>query len=54
LINAKSPQQEIIEEPPADTNGNVTPVSGKISVAPKTLSDICTINKPAAQQAEIE
>ena len=39
LINAISPQHEIILEPPALINGNVTPVSGKISVAPKMLSE---------------
>lgn len=29
-------------DPPLDTNGNVTPVNGRISSTPNTLSDICT------------
>ena len=39
LINAKSPQQPITLEPPQLTNGKVTPVSGRMSVAPKMLSE---------------
>jgi len=54
LINAISPQHDIILEPPALIKGNVTPVSGRMSVAPKTFNESCTTNSPAAQHAEIE
>ena len=53
-MNAKSPQQEIRLEPPELINGKVTPVSGRISVAPKMFSESCTTSRPAAQHAEIE
>src|SRR5699024_71951 len=38
LMKASSPQQAIILEPPLDTKGKVTPVSGSRSTVPKTLS----------------
>ena len=52
LINAKSPHDAIIDEPPFDTNGNVTPVSGSRSTEPQTFKITCvTIAAVAAQAA---
>ena len=41
-MKARSPQTQIMLEPPFDTNGNVTPVSGRMSVVPNTFSIACT------------
>ena len=50
---ASKPQQEIIDEPPFETNGNVTPVSGKRSTVPKTFRIILKTSRDVAAQAVI-
>lgn len=52
-MNARIAQQLIIEEPPRLTNGIVTPVSGRISVIPKTLSAHWNSSIPALETAAI-
>ena len=53
LMNARRPQQEMVLEPPRDTKGRVTPVSGSKSVMPKTLSESWKSSIPAAATAAI-
>ena len=43
-------QHESMLEPPIDTNGNVTPVSGSRSTEPSVLSVTCTVSIAAAAQ----
>ena len=51
LINASSAQQDIMELPPTETKGSVTPVRGSRSVEPNTFSMACTTKIMAAEQA---
>ena len=49
---ASSPQEEIMDVPPLDTKGKVTPVRGRMSTAPNTLRQVWnTIMEVAAQAA---
>ena len=47
-MKARRPQQAIRLEPPRDTNGNVTPVKGRMSMLPSTLRHIWKIRSEEA------
>ena len=52
LRKASSPQADIMAEPPLDTKGKVTPVSGSRSTEPNTFRQVWNTSKdPAAQAA---
>ena len=51
LIKARSPHTQTMLEPPLETNGNVTPVSGRKSAMPKTFRIVCVTMTVAAAQA---
>lgn len=48
---ASRPQVAIMLVPPEETNGKVTPVSGRMSTEPKTLSMVWNVNRDIAEQA---
>ena len=48
---ARSPQQEIMLEPPTETKGRVTPVRGRISTAPSTFRVAWNTSMAAAELA---
>ena len=53
LIKASSPHTHTILDPPFDTNGNVTPVSGRMSTVPNTFKIACVTRIVTAAHAPI-
>ena len=53
FISANSPQEVIMEVPPLEMKGTVTPVRGRISTEPSTFSVVCKRNMAAEPQAAI-
>lgn len=51
LIKASRPQTQTMLDPPFDTNGNVTPVSGRKSAMPNTFKIVCVTMTVTAAQA---